>query len=360
MFRHDREYRTVAPRGNTLHVSSGTAAIALALDDCGVTAGNEVLVSAYNCRSMREAVWLHGATDVLYSVNPDLSIDTEDIVRRITEKTRAILVPHFFGFPQELEPIRRICDEYEIKLIEDCAHTLIRSLRDSRVGQLGDYVIGSATKFFPVDDGGFLVIAGPGDKVRLEPQSLPRELRSAWNAVEIAIGYRRLPAIGFFFRPLYALRRKLKTPPSSSKTGDAGSAMPAPMYFRQSTCRQPMTRVARTTVRCYSVDNAARLRQRNYRILAEACSNLRAGRALFPELREDVVPYMFPLRIDDPESKFRVLKERGMPMYRWEDCGKSGCKVSADYSRSLIQLPCHEQLRDDEIKFIADVLLASL
>jgi dTDP-4-amino-4,6-dideoxygalactose transaminase len=106
---------------------------------------------------MVEPVLAVSATPVLYRIRQDLAIDLEDIQTRLTGSTRAILVPHYFGFLQDMPVIRRFCDAHELILIEDCAHAFFGRVHGHPVGWYGDYAIASIKKFFPVFDGGYLI-----------------------------------------------------------------------------------------------------------------------------------------------------------------------------------------------------------
>jgi hypothetical protein len=76
-------------------------------------------------------------------------------------------------------------------------------------------------------------------------------------------------------------------------------------------------------------------------------------------LPDEVVPYVFPLLVDNPDRSFLRLKMRGVPLFRWEDVDESACSTSAHYSRHLYQLPCHQELSAADLEWlIAEVKLA--
>ena len=69
---------------------------------------------------------------------------------------------------------------------------------------------------------------------------------------------------------------------------------------------------------------------------------------------------MFPLVLDHPAEDFRRLKYRGVPIWRWDELAVSDCEVTQAYRRSLLQLPCHEDLRLEERTWLAEALRAVL
>ena len=87
-------------------VTSGGAAIYLALKSLGVQAGDEVLIPSYHCPAMVEPVINIGAKPVFYFITEDIGLDYADIKRKISKNTKAILVPHFFGIRQNLGELK--------------------------------------------------------------------------------------------------------------------------------------------------------------------------------------------------------------------------------------------------------------
>jgi perosamine synthetase len=166
--KHVAQVRTVLDAGQYRLVTSGRVAIALALRELDVQAGQRVLVPAYHSASMVPPVLWRGAEPVFYRVHADAAVDLADLADKIDPSVRAVMVTHYFGFPQDMAPMRALCDARGIALIEDCAHCFIGE-RDGRpVGAWGDYAIASSMKFLPVYEGGALVSARHSlDKVTL-------------------------------------------------------------------------------------------------------------------------------------------------------------------------------------------------
>jgi len=94
------------------------------------------------------------ASPVFYRLNEDLRVDLEDIARKIDASTYVLIAVNYFGFPQDLEKLRKFCDDHDLVLIEDCAHSFFGEFAGRPLGSYGDYAIASLTKFFPVKEGG--------------------------------------------------------------------------------------------------------------------------------------------------------------------------------------------------------------
>lgn len=107
-------------------VSSGTAALHLACLAAGLGPGDEVIVPAFTFVASASAPRYVGAKPVLCDVRSahDFNIDPEDVARRITARTRAVIAVHFCGYPAQVLALRELCDEHGLVLIEDCAQAI--------------------------------------------------------------------------------------------------------------------------------------------------------------------------------------------------------------------------------------------
>ncbi|MGI9104812.1 MAG: DegT/DnrJ/EryC1/StrS family aminotransferase [Pyrinomonadaceae bacterium] len=119
-------------------VSSGTAAIQLAVMACGLGAGDEVLVPANTFFATAEAVSTAGATPVFVDADPvSYTIDVRQIEAAITERTRAIIPVHLYGQSGDLDPIFEIAAKHNLSVIEDAAQAHGTLYKGRRVGALG-------------------------------------------------------------------------------------------------------------------------------------------------------------------------------------------------------------------------------
>jgi dTDP-4-amino-4,6-dideoxygalactose transaminase len=123
-------------------VSSGTAALHLSCVAAGLGPGDEAIVPGMTFISSANAVRYTGATPVLCEVGGphDFNIDVEDVERRITPKTKAVIAVHFCGYPARVLELRRLCDERGLLLIEDAAEAVAATVDGSgrRAGTVGD------------------------------------------------------------------------------------------------------------------------------------------------------------------------------------------------------------------------------
>ena len=143
-------------------VSSGSAALELALRTLDVGPGHEVIIPTYACDAIYHAVTRCGATPVLGDADPDtLGLSATDTAHRRTTRTRAVIVVHPFGRAVDLRPFQGL----GVALVEDCAQTLGATLDGRPVGAGGGLAVCSfyATKLLTTGEGG--AVAGPADLV---------------------------------------------------------------------------------------------------------------------------------------------------------------------------------------------------
>ena len=362
---------SVLEAGEVKYVTRGNIAIALALIHAGIGAADQVLLPAYHCISMVEPVVWRGAEPVFYRINADTSPDLDDVVQVLTPRARAFLVPHYFGFPQNMQRIRAFCDEHRLILIEDCAHAFFGLHAGRPLGSFGDYAIASAWKFFPVCEGGCLVssrrsLAG----LQLESPGLLFHIKVLLDTLEQACEYRRLRPLNLLLEPLLraknAVWKKIKPQPVAKGTDiEGGTADQAFSDFQPPWVRRTSSLAARFIISTASKARIVNNRRANYLKLQAATGDLPGCRPLFAELPAATVPQVFPLLIDEPEQIFPMLKSQGVPIIRfgeflWPGMPRARCPVSVDLSRRVFQFPCHQELLPEELEWMAGCIRKAL
>ena len=120
-------------------VANGTDALLLSLRCCSIGAGDEVITTPMSYLASTSAIALSGATPVFADVGPDLNLCPKAAKRAITARTRALLVVHLAGNPAQMYEFRRLCKEYDLILIEDCAQAVGATLDGKYAGTFGDF-----------------------------------------------------------------------------------------------------------------------------------------------------------------------------------------------------------------------------
>ena len=121
-----------------LMVNSGTSALISALSGAGVGPGDEVIVPGYTYIATAAAVMATGAVPVIAEIDESLGLDPQDLERKITPHTRAVVPVHMRGVPARLEDILTVARGHGLKVVEDCCQCVGGSYMGRSVGTYGD------------------------------------------------------------------------------------------------------------------------------------------------------------------------------------------------------------------------------
>ena len=119
-------------------VSSGTAAVSMALAAAGVGAGDEVIMPTFTFVASFEAIMMTGATPVVVDIDDTLTLDISSVKAAITPKTKAIMPVHMCGSMANLDALKSVCDEHNLLLIEDACQAIGGTYKGKSLGTIGD------------------------------------------------------------------------------------------------------------------------------------------------------------------------------------------------------------------------------
>lgn len=123
---------------NIIAVNTGTSALHLALDSLGIGRGDEVIVPSLTFVATPHAVSMCGAKVVFCEVSQEkLNIDIDDVKKRITKKTKAVIPVHYSGFPCDMQSLLKMADEKGLFIVEDAAHAFGSLYRGKMIGSFG-------------------------------------------------------------------------------------------------------------------------------------------------------------------------------------------------------------------------------
>lgn len=141
-------------------VSNGTVALHLALLALGIGKDDEVIVPTFTYIASVNCIHYVGATPVFVDSLPDTwQIDYEDVKKKITKKTKAIIVVHLYGHSCDMDPIMKIAKEHDLFVVEDCAEAFGSKYKGQHVGSFGDVSTYSffGNKTITTGEGGMVV-----------------------------------------------------------------------------------------------------------------------------------------------------------------------------------------------------------
>ena len=145
---------------HVLIVNSGSAALQAAVAACDIGHGDEVICTAFSYISSSGCVLSQNAIPVFADVDPKtLCLDPEDIEKKITERTKAIIPVHIFGQPCDMDRIMDIAKKHNLYVIEDCCQAYGSKYKGKMVGTIGHIACFSLqqSKHITCGDGGILV-----------------------------------------------------------------------------------------------------------------------------------------------------------------------------------------------------------
>ena len=182
------------------YIMTGTAALHLSYILAGIKSGDEVLSSPLTCSATNIPALYLGAKLRWYDVLDNGCYDVESIKKRITKKTKVIILVYWGGYCEHLYELQEIQKEYNVKIIVDAAHALGTLYDDVNISNYFDYVMYSlqATKIIHTIEGGLLVVRDKLDKYRstlLKWYGIDRE-SEAYNNKKYEIEY-----LGYKYNP---------------------------------------------------------------------------------------------------------------------------------------------------------------
>ena len=180
----EREFAAYKSASHAAAVNSCTAALHLSLLAAGIKAGDEVITSALTFCATVNTIIHAGATPVLADVDPStMNLDPEDVLRKITPRTRALLPIHFAGRPCDMQALGAIADEHGLKVIEDCAHAIETEFHGRKAGTFGDFGCFSfyVTKNIVTGEGGMVLAQSEEDLARIKVLGLHGMSKDAWK-----------------------------------------------------------------------------------------------------------------------------------------------------------------------------------
>lgn len=159
--RLERKFSSIHEKKYAITANSGTSTLHMALNSFGVSNGDEVIIPALTVAMCGFAVWQCGATPVYADILPDtFLINPEDVKRKLTDKTKAIMSVHMYGNMCDMEKIMKIAKDNELFVVEDCAECFLGSddkeRKSGTIGHVGSWSFES-TKHLTTNEGGIVV-----------------------------------------------------------------------------------------------------------------------------------------------------------------------------------------------------------
>ena len=320
-------------------------------------ADQEILFPAY-CHGI-EIETLHAAGVKLrfYPVSGDMCVDVDDIRDRLTPETRAVYLIHYLGFPGPVQEVAELCQSRGLLLIEDCALALLSKAGGIPLGSFGDAAIFCLYKTLPVPHGGALALRRIGLSAlpKLKAPTFASTMAYAATALQRDLNFETGGAIHKIASQLRNLAR--------SKSQSLGVAQVGTNHLNPADLDLAMSGMCRWILAAQHFDEIVARRRSNYLYLLERLREF--SPPVFEELPPSVCPLFYPLRDRNKLTLMERLRQNGIETVNfWSEIPPGtpqGTYPDVDeLRRTIIELPCHQDLTPEEMKRIADTVAASV
>ena len=310
-------------------VSNCTAGLHLACQSLGFKRGDEIIVPAQTHVATAHAVKYTGAKPVLADVNLyDGNINVENLEKKITKKTKGIIIVHFAGYPCDMKNILKICKKYNLKLIEDCAHALGTKYNKKHVGNFGDYGVFS---FYPTKQ----ITSGEGGMVICNKKKLNNFIsKNKAFGIDTDIKKRKIP--GLYNVNTLGLNFRL-------------TDFQACLGFFQLKRYESELKIRKRNAKIYC-ENLKRLNKIKFHKYMENASYFIFPIFAKPQIRKKIINLFKKKKIGFSIHYARSLND--MNYYKNDKI----CSKSKIFSKETISLPVHSGIDKNKIKFITKVL----
>ena len=351
------------------YLYSGTAAIYQAAKAQGWDKEDEVLCPAFNCGHEIEPLLRAGVSVSCYTVGKDLQIDLESLENTITSRTRAVLIIHYFGFPQPIREIRKICDNKGVLLIEDCAHALFSKNGEETIGNTGDLAIFSLRKTLPLPEGGALLINNPGLEASLKLSS--GSGISTWTkTLELIKKSLFLDSVrqGSILSCLASvmlipLIRIIQFAAEKGIIGTEGYYDPddEQLDFDTRILSWTMSNNSQKIIDNINPDEIVEKRRANFSMLSSLVSEIKRCQSIYKDLPEGICPLYYPLLVYNRDELIFALQEQNIFAAPWweyfhPDVAWDDFPEAVFLKDHMIVLPVHQDIDVTQIKKMAEEL----
>jgi len=335
----------------------GRDALLFGVEVLGIKPGGTILIPAYMCNSTIEPLSKAGYKIIFFDVKDDLNFDLNMIESLITSlDIDAILSVHYFGFPTNILDLVRLCKKYNVKVIEDCAHSFLTKTHGKSVGSFGDVAIFSMRKTLGVPDGGALKInvgsASTYPIIDNKRQWFTEVLYLVSRVFESIICFIGFPNL--YSHKIDELKKLIRNilPNRHNNTSQVSQALPVKSSFQLKAYLNNIE---------YK-DHIIERRKHNYNALVLEAEKI-GLKSLFPQLPDGCVPQFFIL-VDKKKQLVSWLREHGVGAVTWPGLElpqeianrQVDFPVTNSLNEHLAMLPIHQSLNDNDMVSIIDLL----
>ncbi len=347
--------------------SSGRQALYNVLRAFKVGKGDEVIIQAFTCIAVPEAIIWTGARPVYADIDPKTyNLDPGQVQRKITSRTKAIIVQHTFGIPGPLQELQQIAREHNIPLIEDCAHALGGEYQNKKLGTFGDAAIVSfgRDKIISSVFGGAVVTSRRDIMEFVLQEAQRRKLPPvSWIVQQLLHPILFQLIVPHYFRAsagkaLLVLAQKIKLLSRAVELEEQRGVRPSHIHYAYSPALAHLLLTQLEQLESFTVHRR--------KVAAAYQKALPKAHVTLPSPLPESKPawLRFPLQVDDPIDMRHQAREVGMLLGDWYNaplvpgnCSLAAfqyepgsCPVAEEATRHVINLPTYPRLSMKQVE----------
>lgn len=310
-------------------VANGTAALDIALKTLGVGPGDEVITTPFTFIATANAVLFQGARPVFADIDPKTyNLDPNEVLEKITNKTKAIIVVHLYGQPADMKAFKEIAEDYKLYLVEDVAQAHGAEFLGRKAGSFGDVAIFS---FYPTKN----MTTGEGGMITTNNEEIARKARLLRDHGQTSKYVHEI--LGWNLR---------------------------------------MTNIAASLgrVQLSKLDRLNSIRQKNAKLLTQGLISINGITTPYVDPRVKHVWHQYVIRVEDnyPLTRGQLmeyLREKGIdtavhypipihhqPLYRKLGYPQDICPNAIEASKKVLSLPVHPSLSESDLDYIVECI----
>ena len=353
-------------------VNAGRSAEYLILKALGIGKGDEVIVQAFTCVAVPNSVLWIGARPIYVDIGSDFNININDLKKKITKNTKAIIIQHTFGTPAKVDEVKRLIKGKKIILIEDGCHGLGAKYNDQMVGTLGDIAFFS----FGRDK---VLSSVFGGMILCSDKKLNKKLEKLINDLDEPsyrwIGQQLFHPIAFnFILPVYNIFGGKYLLFLFQKLGLLSKAI----YKEEKETVQPSVFPLRmpgalALLASKQLDKLVSYNLHRKKIANFYFKNIRSELIKIPKQKVGAIWLRFPLLVNNPEIVIKKMKTKGILLGDWykevvvpvNNLKKvyyieGSCPIAEDISKHIVNLPTYPTFSKKDAKYVLENLIKCL
>jgi len=296
---------------NILLTKYGRGAIQLLLSDIPSIKGRDVLLPAFMCPSVIQAIEYSGFNPVFYPLRPNLHANIEYLENVVDSNVAAVILVQYFGFESNTRELQLLCSDHGIPLIEDWSHSFLQRGSNTLAGGVGDFQIYSFWKIAACEYGGGIRCKYSCDIPRKLSRNSPmvclRMIKDTLYTPDIFTSLPNKTTSDSFIR-----QHKNHNSQEHLSNDERYLA-----WYRENAGDYDKTipYLSKRLLYTSAIEKIISVRRRNYQFYLDTLKNIESVTPLIGILPADTCPWVFPILLPMRSMLAPLLRESGVPLF---------------------------------------------